>query len=108
MEDKVKSLDKFISEDCGGDLEKARNLFKSVVQDILLSSEFDIENTVRNSAIKKHITKGEFSQVKQMLAEDINIVMEKTSIQLLKLLIAIILFLPLRYLICVMVFLIMY
>ena len=71
MEDKVKSLDKFISADCGGDLKKARGFFKMAVQDILSSSEFRIENTVRNIGIKKPIAKGEFNQAKQMLAEDV-------------------------------------
>ena len=73
MEDKVKSLDEIISVDCKGDLRKARDLFKSVVQDILSSSEFLIENTVRNIEIKKPITKGEFNQAKQMWAGNINI-----------------------------------
>ena len=51
MEDKVKSLDKIISEDCGSDLKKARDFFKMAVQDILSSSKFRIENTARNSAL---------------------------------------------------------
>lgn len=51
-EDKeVKSLDDIIQ----GDLKKARDLFKNSVQLMLLNSEFKIENTVRNCAIKEAI-----------------------------------------------------
>ena len=47
----VKTLDEIISADCEGDLKKARDFFKMAVQDILSSSEFRIENTVRDSVL---------------------------------------------------------
>ena len=69
----VESLDEIISADDKGGLKKARDLFKSVVQDILSSPKFNIENTVRNIGIKRPITTGESDQTKQVLVENVNI-----------------------------------
>ena len=55
MENKFKNLDSVIDETSKNDLKKARDLFKSSVQLLLLSKEFRIEYTVRNNLLMKNM-----------------------------------------------------
>ena len=82
MENKFENLDSVIDETSKNDLKKARDLFKSSVQLLLLSKEFYIEHTMRNDLLMHNFVENKSKNKGQIFSNSvfgngINVLKEK-------------------------------